>query len=77
MLRLWRGDPGQPGYDPFFVTGLSAEALRQEVFFLSYHLHWSWTEIMGLESSERREFVKLLAKQIERENAQVQAARQK
>lgn len=47
------------------------------MFFLSYHLHWSWTEIMGLESSERREFVKLLAKQIERENAQVQAARQK
>jgi hypothetical protein len=30
---------------------------------------------MGMESSERRAFVKLLAEQIERENAQIQAAR--
>lgn len=72
---MWRGDPGKSGYDPFFGTGLSEEALRQELFFLSYHLHWSWSEIMALDSLERRNFVKLLAEQIERENAQIKSAR--
>jgi hypothetical protein len=75
MLRLWRRDPHEPGYDPFFVAGLSAGALRQEAFFLAYHLHWSWTEIMSLPSAERREFVRLLSEQIERENAQINSAR--
>ena len=54
---------------------MSSAALRQEVFFLAYHLHWSWSEIMDLESSERRMFVELLSEQIERENAQIKAAR--
>ena len=54
---------------------MSAEALRQEVFFLAYHLHWSWTEIMSLATAERTQFVKLLAEQIERENAQIKSAR--
>lgn len=49
--------------------------LRQEVFFLAYHLHWPWAEIMALDSTERRAFVKLLSEQIERENAQIKAAR--
>lgn len=71
-----RRDQGQPGYDAFFVAGLSAEALRQEIFFLAYHLHWSWTEIMGLATAERRAFVQLLSEQIERENAQIRQARQ-
>lgn len=70
-------DPHQPGHDPFFVAGLSAEALRQEIFFLAYHLHWAWSEIVGLPTSERRDFVKLLAEQIERENAQINAARKR
>jgi hypothetical protein len=45
------------------------------VFYVAYHLHWSWSEIMGLPTVERREFVRLLAQQIERENAQIQQAR--
>ncbi|HUO71290.1 MAG TPA: hypothetical protein VMU39_10975 [Solirubrobacteraceae bacterium] len=45
------------------------------MFFLAYHLHWSWSELMDLESSERRAFVRLLVEQIERENAQIEEAR--
>jgi hypothetical protein len=45
------------------------------VFFLAYHLHWSWSELMGLESAERRAYVRLLVEQIERENAQIDEAR--
>lgn len=45
------------------------------MFFLAYHLHWSWSELMGLESAERRAYVRLLVEQIERENAQIEEAR--
>jgi hypothetical protein len=45
------------------------------VFFLAYHLHWSWSELMDLESPERRAYVRLLVEQIERENAQISQAR--
>jgi hypothetical protein len=71
------GHPHEPGHDPFFIAGLSADALRQEIFFLAYHLHWAWSEIVGLVTSERRAFVKLLAEQIERENAQINSARKR
>jgi hypothetical protein len=70
----WR-HPGQSGYDAFFIAGLSVEALRQETFFLAYHLHWSHDDIMDMASPERRAFAKLLAEQIERENAQIKASR--
>lgn len=43
------------------------ERLRQEVFYLAYHLHWSYTTIMDMDTSERQEFVRLLSEQIERE----------
>jgi hypothetical protein len=72
-----RGGQGEPGHDSFFSAGLNIESLREEIFFLAYNLHWSWSEIMGLTTAERREFVKLLAKQIERENAQIKAARER
>ena len=49
--------------------------LRKEIFFLAYHLHWSHSELMALDSAERRAFVKLLIEQIERENAEIAAAR--
>jgi Family of unknown function (DUF6760) len=49
--------------------------LRREVFFLAYHLHWSWEELMSLDSAERRAFVALLVEQIERENARIEEAR--
>jgi hypothetical protein len=42
--------------------------LRREVFYLSYHLHWSHTEIVGLDVAERRAFVGLLSEEIERQN---------
>lgn len=45
------------------------------MFFLAYHLHWSWEDLMNLAIEERRAFVNLLVEQIERENAQIAAAR--
>jgi hypothetical protein len=45
------------------------------VFFLAYHLHWSWNELMDMDSDERRAYVALLIEQIERENAQIEASR--
>ena len=54
---------------------MSLERLQSEVFFLAYHLHWSWSELMGLESGERAAYVDLLVAQIERENARIEAAR--
>lgn len=64
-----------PGPDAFFSAGVDQEELRKEIFFLAYHLHWSWSELMALDSDERRAFVTLLVEQIERENAQLQASR--
>ncbi|MFI1169995.1 hypothetical protein [Streptomyces melanogenes] len=45
------------------------------MFFLGYHLHWSWSELLGMAADERRAYVHLLIEQIERENARVEAAR--
>jgi hypothetical protein len=73
--RLRLAHPGQLGHDAFFSPGLSFDALRQEIFFLAYHLHWSWSEIVDMASVERRVYVRLLSEQIERENAQIKAAR--
>ncbi len=74
---MWPCLENFPGYDLFFSIGVDQDGLRKEVFFLAYHLHWSWQEIMDLETNERREFVRLLIEQIERENAQIEAARRK
>ncbi len=51
------------------------EALHKEIFFLAYHLHWPWTELMDMDVAERQAYVRLLVEQIERENAQMEAAR--
>jgi hypothetical protein len=51
------------------------EGLRQEVFFLAYHLHWPWNELMDLDCAERRAYVRMLIEQIERENAHLEQAR--
>ena len=77
MSQLWSHLQNNSGYDPFFSAGVDQEGLRKEIFFLAYHLHWSWTEIMSLDSDERRMFVQLLIEQIERENAQIEAARRR
>ncbi len=63
------------GPQPFFSSGVGEEGLRKEIFFLAYHLHWSWSDIMDLDTAERRAYVQLLIEQIERENAQLASAR--
>jgi hypothetical protein len=60
---------------PFFSAGVELDDLRREIFFLAYHLHWSWGELMSLDTDERHSYVRLLVDQIERENAQIEAAR--
>jgi hypothetical protein len=54
FFRGWRAGPA---------------ALRAEVFYLAYHLHWSWEEVMGMDGDERSAMVALLAERIEAENA--------
>ena len=56
---------------------MTDDALRSEIFFLGYHLHWSWNELMGLECGERRAYVRLLVEQIERENTRIDEARRR
>jgi len=53
---------------------VSLENLQREVFFLAYHLHWSYEELMDMAVGERHRFVALLAEQIEQENARIEAA---
>jgi hypothetical protein len=59
----------------FFSAGLDLDALRSEIFFLAYHLHWSWGELMDLDTNERRAYARLLVEQIERENERLEEAR--
>jgi len=66
-----------PGPVPFFSVGVSEEFLRKEIFFLAYHLHWSWKELMDMDVAERQAYVQLLIEQIERENQQIEEARRK
>jgi len=42
------------------------------VFYLAYHLHWSWTEIMSLPIAERHDYLRLLAGRIEADNKAVE-----
>ncbi len=60
-----RGCDGPIG---FFRPELGGERLRQEVFYLAYHLHWPWSEIMALETGERQAYVRMLGQRIETEN---------
>ena len=50
------------------------ESLRREVFFLAYHLHWSQPDVMDLPTDERRAYVRLLADQLESEQAALRTA---
>ncbi|MBS1691660.1 MAG: hypothetical protein JST91_05495 [Actinobacteria bacterium] len=67
-------DPRQPGHDEFFSSGVSLDRLHREVFFLAYHLHWSYADLMDMAVGERHHYVRLLAEQIEQENARIEAA---
>jgi hypothetical protein len=47
--------------------------LREEVFYLAYHLHWSRNDILDLSTAERRDFVRMLAERIEADNNAAEA----
>ncbi|HXQ45450.1 MAG TPA: hypothetical protein VN806_02475 [Caulobacteraceae bacterium] len=53
----------------FFFAQLNAQRLREETFYLAYHLHWSRDDILALETPERRDYVRMLAARIEADNA--------
>lgn len=70
---MWDHVRGGVGRFKFFRIELGGgRRLRQEVFYLAYHLHWSWNEIMNLELDERRAYVYMLAGRIEQENRAVE-----
>lgn len=60
---------GVPGGLQFFFAQLNAQRLREEIFYLAYHLHWSRDDILALESPERRDYVGMLAARIEADNS--------
>ncbi len=43
------------------------------MFYLAYHLHWPWSEIMELDVGERQTYVRMLAQRIEAENQAFEA----
>jgi hypothetical protein len=45
------------------------------VFALGYHLHWSYSEAMGMEIDERRAYVQLLAEVLAEQKAEIERAR--
>jgi hypothetical protein len=69
-------DPDVTGPHRFFYPELTeAEPLRQEIFALGYHLHWSWSEAMDLEIDERQAYVRLLADVLAEQKAEMDRAR--
>jgi hypothetical protein len=70
MRRAFRNGGG---CDEFFFARLNGGRLREEVFFLAYHLHWSRSEILALDAEERRTYVRMLADRIEAENRAAEA----
>ncbi|XXY13207.1 DUF6760 family protein [Sorangium sp. So ce216] len=51
------------------------ERIRQEVFFLAYHLHWGHAEVLDMPTDERWAYVRLLTEQLEREHKEIELAR--
>ena len=52
----------------FFFNEMNGERLRQEVFYLAYHLHWSWSDVMALDLGDRKNYVQMLVERINVEN---------
>ncbi len=74
VLRPAFPDHARP--DRFFLAAAEDPAvLRREVFYLSYHLHWPYLEVMGMDTGERREYVRMLVEAIEHENQAIARAR--
>ena len=59
---------------PGGIVGYPLERLHEEVAYLAYHLHWSYADLMDMAVGERHHYVRLLAEQIEQENARIEAA---
>lgn len=50
---------------------ISRARLLREVHYLAFHYHWSEREIMGMPRTLRREYIGILAEEVERLNADV------
>lgn len=75
---MWVFVSGGDGPIEFFRVELGGgRRLRQEIFYLAYHLHWPWSEIMNLDVGERRAYVQMLAQRIEDENRALDALRER
>jgi hypothetical protein len=75
---MWNDVPGDHGSVQFFRFELGGGSrLRQEIFYLAYHLHWPWSEIMNLDIGERRVYVQMLAQRIEDENRSFELLRER
>lgn len=73
---MWHTVQRSVGYFKFFRIELGGgQRLRQEVFYLAYHLHWSWSELMSMDIDERHFYVRMLAQRIEAENEAMEAFR--
>ena len=76
LRRLRRRDAREPGHDPFFGAGLSLRAARARGVLPRLPPPLAVVRDHGDGCpDERRAFVRLLVEQIERENAQIKAAR--
>jgi hypothetical protein len=53
----------------------SEERLRQEVLFLARNLHWGYSELMDMPTSERWAYVRLLGERLEQEQQAIRSAR--
>lgn len=51
--------------------------LRQQIFYLAYHLHWPRSEILNMETRERWGYVSMLAQRIQEENQAYEALNRK
>ncbi len=67
--RIRRGD----GHIEFFRLELGRSQLREELFYLAYHLHWSWSDIMEMNIGERQFYVRMLVQRIQEENEAYEA----
>ncbi len=70
---MWNRLRGGDGRLEFFRLELGRSRLREEIFYLAYHLHWSWSDIMAMDVGERRFYVEMLAQRIQSENEAFEA----
>ena len=47
------------------------------MFFLAYHLHWGYDELLDMPVDDRWGFVRLLKEQLEREKGALEQARRR